>query len=123
VINADDLQTGPNQLTLVSENEIGCSDEVTFTITKPAGNRPGKDTQLMLFPNPARESVSFSMDETGTGNLSVQVYNIAGQLVLQQERSADFVNHLDINDLKEGIYSIRLEYDNTVKSGRFVKTE
>jgi len=122
VIYADDLQTGSNQLTLISENEIGCSDEVTFTITKPAGNRPGKDAQLMLFPNPARESVSFSLDESGTGNVSVQVFNIAGQLVLQQETSTDFVNSLDINNLNEGIYSIRLECENTVKTGRFIKT-
>ncbi|NTW23466.1 MAG: T9SS type A sorting domain-containing protein [Lentimicrobium sp.] len=122
VINADDLQTGPNQLTLVSENEIGCSDEVTFTITKPAGSRPGQDAQLLLFPNPANESISFSMDETGIDHLSVQIYNIAGQLVLQQETSADFVNKLDINSLNTGIYSIRVEYANTVKSGRFIKT-
>lgn len=122
LINADELQTGANLLTIESVNEAGCSAEIVFTVTKPEGLRPSVSSGLSLYPNPARETISFSLEGSFNGNIQIQVFNISGQLVMQREPDAGFHNSLDLAGLNEGIYLIRVKYGDIVKSGRFIKT-
>ena len=123
LIDADNLQPGANQLTLTSESEYGCENQLTFTVTKIEGIRPQQYAgRLTVFPNPASESISFNLDETNIENLKISVFNVAGQLVMQREASPSYSNSLDVNGLTQGVYMIRVEYGNQVRNGKFIKT-
>lgn len=122
LIEADNLQSGANQLSLSSESEFGCVNELFFTVTKIEGSRPQQNAgRLAVYPNPARESISFNLEEAGVEKYKVQVFDVAGQLVLQGESALSYNNSLDLNGLSLGIYMLRVEYGNKVRNGKFIK--
>lgn len=71
---------------------------------------------LNCFPNPAKDhaTLSFTMDEAGDATISI--INIAGQQVKSfEEKSFSAEKHaeeLNLNDLADGVYFIRLEMMN-----------
>lgn len=62
---------------------------------------------FIIYPNPATKQVSIAVNQTN-GDTSIKLYNMLGQLVLQQPFS-DLITTLDINQLKAGIYFVVLE--------------
>jgi len=58
-----------------------------------------------LFPNPATHFVTIS-NEVITGNVNVQVFDVAGKRIMQQNWTVSGANHkIDIGQLPNGVYS------------------
>ncbi|HPR24737.1 C25 family cysteine peptidase [Lentimicrobium sp.] len=122
IINSDELQPGPNELTITAQNESGCSDEISFTVTLIDSKRPEINAQLHLYPNPAGEFISLNLTEFNNEKVSIKVFNLAGQLVMQKEEMASFQNDLNLGLLTSGVYMVRVENGETIKNGKFIKT-
>lgn len=122
IINPDELQPGPNALTISAQNESGCSDEVSFTVTLIESKRPEVTSQLHLYPNPASEFITLNLTEFNNEKVSIKIFNLAGQLVMQQEEMASFQNNLNLGMLTSGVYMLRVENGETIKNGKFIKT-
>ena len=72
---------------------------------------------LVIYPNPVNDKLTVEAQET-IGK--VEIYNLMGTLVYSQKGCANKVE-INTEDLKSGIYFIRLTNDKTSETRRFVK--
>ncbi|MEI6695176.1 MAG: T9SS type A sorting domain-containing protein [Bacteroidota bacterium] len=76
-------------------------------------------SEILVYPNPARDYINFDMGMYKDFQLSV--YNSVGQAILQKEFTSGN-NTIYIRNFKQGIYYYRLINDKgKVISGKFVK--
>ncbi|MDC7999766.1 T9SS type A sorting domain-containing protein [Aequorivita todarodis] len=83
-------------------------DEIlgTENITSPS-------SKIAIFPNPAKDIVNISTQEEIT---SIQVYNITGQQVLTLENEDQNLNSVDVSSLEKGVYLLKIEAQNNMRS-------
>ena len=65
----------------------------------------------MLYPNPARENVTVEFITETTGDISIQIFNVTGQLQIERAMNTrKGLNQLeiDIDQLPEGTYFLRM---------------
>lgn len=70
--------------------------------------------ELSIYPNPANNLLNI---QSSTQIQSVEVLNIQGQLVIKEGN----VNQINVSNLTNGVYMIRIATDNGVKVQKFVK--
>lgn len=64
-----------------------------------------------LFPNPASNVVHINLNNQTSSNITLQVYNASGQLVLEHNTSQEF-DSMDVSGLEAGFYIIHLVTEN-----------
>lgn len=88
-------------------NALSSSDEPNF----------GKE--FKLFPNPAKDFITLKMPTQSNGS-TIEIYNILGNNIKSLKMTNDTFK-IDISDLANGIYLIRLRTDNGIAIKKFVK--
>lgn len=77
------------------------------------------DEFVSVFPNPARETIFFKINQKSTGNFRLKIYDHSGSLLaikLFQNNKISF----DVNDLPSGVYVFQLfENDACIDRGSF----
>jgi len=71
--------------------------------------------RLLLYPNPALTKIYFTRYLNGT---SVSIISMHGQVLSNKQITG---NHIDIRDLKEGIYLLQVNTGNTIVTQKFIK--
>lgn len=115
--NNDDEATGDviyqGSVTISPKTGVGIND-----ITNKLSN-------LNVFPNPVTKAFGLSFNLKATEQVSVQVYNLGGELVselMNEQISAGSLNrNFDINNLAEGVYTLKLNVGNSSVSKKIVK--
>jgi len=77
----------------------------------------GSPGNLHIYPNPVKDMINIKTDEDIT---KVNVYNLAGQLVLSFVEN-QLSNNLNVDQLNPGMYLIHLETDRKVYIKKFIK--
>nr|MBK9653839.1 S8 family peptidase [Bacteroidota bacterium] len=96
------LKTGDNNFENVIENE---------------------SIQLMMFPNPAENVINLNV-VSAENNFNIQILNVEGKIVRQQQLVKDdtiIETPIDISTLPSGIYMVRVEGQSNTVIQRFVK--
>ncbi|WP_282069053.1 T9SS type A sorting domain-containing protein [Olleya namhaensis] len=75
-------------------------------------------TTFSLYPNPAKSSISIKSKAQLT---SIEIFNQLGQRVMQVEADSMIENTININDLKSGIYFMKIFAGNQEKTMKFIK--
>lgn len=78
---------------------------------------------VQLFPNPVNDQLSIRWNKLETTTLEVQIFNLAGQLVLQQqwENATSAPQIIDVRALTAGVYLVRLNDGETQQMYRLVR--
>lgn len=90
---------------IVAVYDDGCeavSDPLFVTVVWDAVQENGKETKI--YPNPAKDVIHVD----GVGLLKVEVFNILGQNVLSIDENFESI---ELNQLQNGIYFVRLNYN------------
>jgi hypothetical protein len=74
----------------------------------PSGLQDGDASQLLLYPNPATDVILVELLAPVVGKLTVAVVNLQGQVMQQQQVTNKDKFLLDVKNLVEGIYFVRL---------------
>ncbi|NOZ34922.1 MAG: T9SS type A sorting domain-containing protein [Chlorobi bacterium] len=75
---------------------------------------------LKIFPNPATDYITIDFDRNHQNNYSIEIYNIQGTRVFYQTNFNQ--NTLSIQNLKKGIYFVRLNDNHSkIYSTKFIK--
>jgi hypothetical protein len=99
------------QLVLDDSEEVYCLD---FHYSMADGIVEQGDNGLMLWPNPASQTVHIE----GITAAEVQVYNALGQLV----KTVQGTNEVDLSGLVEGVYLLRItDAEKKVYTNRITK--
>lgn len=74
------------------------------------------DDQASIYPNPAKDELTIEI----SGNASVQIINAQGQLV-KTAHISDYFNFLNIGELSNGIYMIKIIMNNELYTKKLIK--
>ena len=77
--------------------------------------------KISVFPNPATNKISFSLNETNSKTLSVIFTNILGETVFNNTLNYQKEIEIPVTDLNNGIYFIKIQSGNNAYAGKFVK--
>lgn len=75
------------------------------SITSPENLKPS----VLLYPNPSQGLTTIQFENVDTQMIQVQVFNVAGRLLLTEETSTDTDYELTTNHYANGIYWVRLK--------------
>lgn len=82
-------------------------------------------SEIKVYPNPVNDygNVSFNLEQTE--NVSVQIFNLSGQMVQEINRTNMSAGantmQFDANDLPKGAYIIRLTAGDMIETSKFIK--
>ncbi len=119
--NATGLCQGVYTVCVTDAN--GCTACTNVTINCVVGlNDEPLEADVNLFPNPANDEISISLDQE-LSDVSIVVYNVVGERISAHKFS--FINgkkfRMDIRSLSEGIYFVELRKGNMTIKKKFVK--
>lgn len=97
-------------------NKPNCLQSITVGITEVP-----KQNDFALYPNPAKSLITISSTINGQANVSYEIVDVLGKVVLQNENNASDKFSINIHDLNSGIYFLRLHVNNSVVVKKFVK--
>ena len=112
-----------------TENGTVVSEEASYTFTLTANHNlvahlhcvasVGENSHqaLNIYPNPVSDKLTI---ETSEAIGFVEIYNLTGAMVVSQECNSEKAE-IDVNNLHEGIYFIRITTDAAILTRRFVK--
>ena len=82
------------------------------------------DANLLIYPNPANETITVELKDAAKGAIEILVKDLNGKEVMFKKAYA-FTNQwqdsLSIKDLKAGVYFVQVQTENAVRSLKFVK--
>ena len=109
----------------VADSVTGCKSSNTVTLggSQPIvkaklGARETGTPTVSLYPNPARDQIMLTHNLDGVK--WIDLYNPAGQLIKRFYPQAPVVK-LDIQGLQNGLYLLKLNYDNGLYTASFLK--
>ncbi len=85
-------------------------------------NETANNSSLVLFPNPATETVFLHVQANGNYDEQIEIYNVMGELVFSNPHRFTIGENeisLDVSGLAMGIYFVKIRDGNV--AGRFVK--
>ncbi|MCD4788642.1 MAG: PKD domain-containing protein, partial [Bacteroidales bacterium] len=98
---------GVYDVTLTVTNAYGSDTKIIddyITVDELTGINTVETTEIKIYPNPAKDILYISFTE----NLQfISILNIMGEVVYTQDVSSDLIK-VNISDLKEGIYIVRI---------------
>jgi len=93
--------------------------KITITVNKPSGIPIFSDSELSVFPNPTDGAIRLEFSNAAY-HADISVFNLLGELVFEKKDVSDLNTKLDIGNLPEGIYLLRVVDANTSISQRIV---
>lgn len=77
---------------------------------------------ITIFPNPVTSSFSITPFATTKELIKITIYNVNGQIVKADEdfQKQNNLDHYDVSDLKNGMYLVTLETNNTSKTLKLI---
>jgi len=78
-----------------------------------------KNSSIKIFPNPIKDTFSIYVGAYALESLSIKLYNILGQLVFEKSKLTS--KTVDITNLKNGIYVLKITYKNQQKTVKLIK--
>ena len=102
-------------------NELGCSvqTENAPIIVIGIDNEFDDLSDLKIYPNPGEGLFNIAADRLGTYNL--EVYNSNGMRVIAVSQISDSMHQLDLRNMAEGIYTLRIFQGEKSFSTRLIK--
>lgn len=76
-----------------------------------------KINTISIFPNPAKEYIVIN---TNLNEYNISIINITGKILIYKDLNNSSIK-LNVNDLKEGVYFIRVNYESGSKIFKFIK--
>lgn len=112
---ADDLRIYNRALSQEDIDDLYANPEYSCSITTSIADNKQIETSLNLYPNPATNIITISSDELSNNkNLSVEIVNSLGAVILSQNSITENDNTINIQSLSNGIYFVQIKTDNKI---------
>ncbi len=103
-------------------NANNCTGSATLveTVQVCTGIEELSNGELVVFPNPAKETVTVKLATGLTGNSTIELYDAIGKMVISQ-KVMDAATTVYIDNLAKGIYTLRIVSANKQTVRRIIK--
>jgi hypothetical protein len=110
----------PNRAT---DNFLKATDQIYYTTdligaTGVNGISELNDVNVNIYPNPFNEQITIQLSENG--NYDVDVYDMSGKLLLSEKHNNSLIT-LNLNDLNQGQYLVKIQEDENIIIRKIVK--
>ena len=105
--NWDGISTSTNATLIVSLNEDSYIKAVFVPVdTSLPGEQEDVDDDILIYPVPANDFITITLNNYMTGQINIQICNIVGQVVFERDYNSvdDLSARIDISNLKNGVY-------------------
>jgi hypothetical protein len=113
----------PNGTVEIHDNAPGCNspEEVEAACEVGIGESSvdSRQSAVSIYPNPSSTQITIETPKT-TSKFLISIFNLNGQEVINQKLTAPGTS-IDISNLPQGIYCVRLTSDNIVKVLKIIK--
>lgn len=96
------------------------NDKAIYSSQQLSINRIIEDKKINIFPNPTTDYLNFQFKDGDLGNGAVEVYDGIGKLCLK-EKFATNINPINVKNLTNGIYIVKIKNDNVTYAYKFIK--
>ena len=82
--------------------------------------------EISVYPNPASTIINFDFEISNNSKVSFQILNIMGKILKEETKDVNkglVSSHMDIKDLSEGVYFLKIIENDVVYKGKFLKLE
>lgn len=73
-----------------------------------------------VYPNPAGDQIQFSIPELISGDIIIEIHDISGKLLKQENRPAT-LNNINVSAFTAGVYIIKIIQNNSIYISKFIK--
>jgi len=117
-----DYLVSPSGTVVIEYNATGCNSqqEVKNACTFGLAEKNIVENTFTLYPNPLSTTITISTPTTPEKNTFLTIYNLNGQQLIQRQITEQ-QTVLNVSELNQGIYFVRVADDNCVMVGKFVK--
>jgi uncharacterized protein (TIGR02145 family) len=99
------------------------TDTLLLTEVVGTGNLPALSQGMSIYPNPANHASRLEFYNSSTGNMSIEIYDFSGRLLINKSFHLSVGNHVfTINGLKAGIYLVKVNTPEHIYSRRLVSS-
>ena len=118
VINPNDCATG--------ERSVRLNSSMSNIATNYAVGMEDNElsSSMRVYPNPASESIRLSLPSDKNGTALLQIRNMVGSLVAEQELNSSALSSgtdLNVSTLKPGVYTLMVTSPEGIATKRFIK--
>jgi hypothetical protein len=98
----------------------------TFSITVLETNTNTEDISMQtarIYPNPAYDIVNIEINNTGGGELEIELMTVSGQVIYRKEYKNirdPFVKQIDLSGYAKGVYFMRIRQSGAVYNGKII---
>jgi hypothetical protein len=113
--------TSPNSEIHINDNNSGCNsvDEVQETCPNGVEEFKYNKEEIFITPNPSNDDITISSPVIN-GNTILSIFTFSGKKVIETQLIYK-ETQIDISALPQGIYFVRVQDENEVMVGKFVK--
>ncbi|MDR9399683.1 MAG: T9SS type A sorting domain-containing protein [Salibacter sp.] len=105
----------PGEFSVQVESTDGCVNADFIFIDANTGIEDVVKGDIKVYPNPTRDNANIDMNLKESGEMTIEVYSLSGQLLQQQQYGAS-VGHqvvpVDLSTVESGMYIINLKLNN-----------
>jgi hypothetical protein len=115
--------TGKVRLKTYTSMDITCTP-IVYPKMASASSTDNNPSRMVLYPNPNDGSFDLfnvNFEDFGSNNLNVFVFDINGRKLYENKISKNETAHFDIQNLRTGIYILKLESALKTKEIKFIK--
>ena len=102
--------TDDNDVIIASGGEIGFG-EVTYTSNETLSVNEFEASSIKLYPNPTSNILNVSVEQLNELPDNMKLYNMLGQLVLEKDINNTNDLSIDMSNLNNGMYFLKLQRD------------
>lgn len=116
-------QNGSYSVVVVDANGCSGTDTINFITTFSVENYDGTNGSIDVFPNPTKDIVNLQFNDVKAEQVKIDVLSINGAVIstsLANLTSGNGLVVLNVSNLSEGVYIVRMSYNNTMTTHRII---
>jgi hypothetical protein len=103
-----------------ADPEYGQVEDYGIVVDRVQGLQLVNSDDIRLFPNPAKDRISLVLP-IGVEKTQIHMYNNYGVVMKSIESSQSTKTNIPVEDLKSGVYFLKIEGDSFTKTIKFIK--
>lgn len=120
-ISYDEFQNLDLKLIATDSGGLSISKIFTITVNDTLSINSSKNSQFKVAPNPFNNSITISIDSYNTSiNYEISIFDLSGKTI-HKATMLNKESNLDLNQLKTGVYILKIISDSKIVSKRIIK--
>ncbi len=116
-------QNGSYSVVVTDANGCSGTDTISFITTFSVENVDGSKGSIDVFPNPTKDIVNLQFIDVKANEVKIDVVSMSGAVISTSQASLVEGNGLvvlNLGNVAEGVYIVRMSYNNSVSTHRIV---